>query len=1008
MKRWIAWLLLACTLLLAACNETTDTASSEASAESGASSETSEGGADTWKHTLVSVGKPYTTNKEADSAYPDLFGQQLTDGQKTPEIGAHYVDTRMVCYTEDMIVTIDLGEDGKRLSGMSARALDMSKDGVKLASSVRFYGSVDGAKWKSLGRAAFRSTGDMTVSVATVEFEELYDYRYVRAFFSKGYGMYFIDEVEVYADVEEKEYVNTGLAVYASDDIARDAWKQLSTGNAATPAASENVALNRKYTFEDCVFDERAPQNDAYLTDGARTGRLFGEEAWVGIRAEGTPSVVLDLGKERSDLYAFGVHALGSGLQVSYPGAIDVYGSSDGKAYTLLGRMYAPAESANYAYSLVLPEYVKARYLRFQLVGGENYCWLEEIEVYAGLAEAPAEELYPEVNIPYVTEELYWDASESDYNETQNLILGLPQQIASTVYAEPNRETDAQKRSTVDSPLLTDGKLAKNMYCYGGEWFYFNTPGGAIDVFYDIGKLSTVESMQVSLLEQADWGIAGPRHITVFLSENAEDWYEVDAYSYDPDKALNKGATRMTYDFVLEQSYVARFVRFRIEASSGFVEELTVMGTKAIAKDAIRLAESDIVSVIYYTDPERTRFVDSDNTSVRADEIIFVDGTIDEGETLDPYVAYLDEDGKALDMFINGFVFVPTYDHNTKTPSFSNWQSSMLTPTFEGANSIAVLNEIVGKYKEELGMPDYKAYVYITIPTIDGELANYGDVDGDGVNESWQTAEGRAKTVRWCMEYYINTFNAGNYEHLEFDGIYWLEEALDWYVDNSEVVKEIAGIVHEYDTNFLWVPYYTANRYHMGYELGFDVVCMQPNYMFTNDVPLYRFDVTASRTERLNMCVEIEHSYQALSDPEYMRSYMLYLYYGAITGYMKDAVHIYYDCPIPVEGSEQSRMTYDATYQFAKGTLDVFPEVREILQFTTGGDTVLTATLNTEQTFSRYTLTSVPEHGILSVTVDGDFVYYPEKGFTGKDSFTYTYNNYLGESETCTVEITVG
>lgn len=463
----------------------------------------------------------------------------------------------------------------------------------------------------------------------------------------------------------------------------------------------------------------------------------------------------------------------------------------------------------------------------------------------------------------------------------------------------------------------------------------------------------------------------------------------------------------MPYDFQLEQSYVARFVRFRIEASSGFVEELTVMGTKAIAEDAMRLADSDIISVIYYTDPTRTRFVDSDNTNVRADEIIFVDGTIEEGEMLDPYVAYLDENGKATDMFMNGFVFVPTYDHNTKTPSFSNWQSCMLTPTFEGTNSVAKLNEVVGKYKEELGMPDYKAYVYFAIPTIDGELADYGDVDGNGVSESWTTAEGRAKTVRWCMDYYIDTFNAGNYEHLEFDGIYWLEEALDWYVDNSQVVKEISDIVHEYDTNFVWVPYYTANRYHLGYELGFDAVCMQPNYMFTNDAPLYRFDVTVTRTERLNMCVEIEHSYQALSDPHYMRSYMLYLYYGAVSGYMTDAIHVYYDCPVPVGDDESARMRYKATYEFAEGTLDIYPDARETLKFTASKGTVLCGTLNMEDTLSRYTLTGAPEHGIVSVTVDGDFMYYPEKGYTGTDSFTYTYNNYLGESETCTVEITV-
>ena len=38
---------------------------------------------------------------------------------------------------------------------------------------------------------------------------------------------------------------------------------------------------------------------------------------------------------------------------------------------------------------------------------------------------------------------------------------------------------------------------------------------------------------------------------------------------------------------------------------------------------------------------------------------------------------------------------------------------------------------------------------------------------------------------------------------------------------------------------------------------------------------------------------------------------------------------------------------------------------------------------------------------------DGTFRYLPEPGYTGKDTFAYTYNNYLGESQICYVEITV-
>ncbi|MBO5767311.1 MAG: cadherin-like domain-containing protein, partial [Clostridia bacterium] len=38
---------------------------------------------------------------------------------------------------------------------------------------------------------------------------------------------------------------------------------------------------------------------------------------------------------------------------------------------------------------------------------------------------------------------------------------------------------------------------------------------------------------------------------------------------------------------------------------------------------------------------------------------------------------------------------------------------------------------------------------------------------------------------------------------------------------------------------------------------------------------------------------------------------------------------------------------------------------------------------------------------------DGTFVFFPNKDFKGKTSFTYTYNVGLGDSELCTVEIEV-
>ena len=100
-------------------------------------------------------------------------------------------------------------------------------------------------------------------------------------------------------------------------------------------------------------------------------------------------------------------------------------------------------------------------------------------------------------------------------------------------------------------------------------------------------------------------------------------------------------------------------------------------------------------------------------------------------------------------------------------------------------------------------------------------------------------------------------------------------------------------------------------------------------------------------------------------------------------------------------------MQYDATYQFMKGTLKPAPDKVEDLLCNSKKDTMTEGDLNAENGLYLYTLASDARHGYVALANDGSFRYFPDKGFTGTDSFTYTYNNYMGESEVCTVKITV-
>lgn len=1031
MKKWIAWLILASMLFLAACGSTEETSStsavsSQTEQSSADSSETEQG---ELRHTLISVGKPYTLSAQPESRYADLFGTQLTDGQKAYDTSVHYSDVRLVGFTGDLRVEVDLGDDGKAVTGVSVRSLDINTDGVKLAERIRVYVSNTGktGDWTNMGRVAFTPAGDQNISTATILFDEPVDCRYVRFTINLADGahFFFIDEVEVYADVDPVEKVNTGDAVYLSENIDRNAWKNLSTGKTAAVVDYTNVAYSASYTFENCEFDTRAPKNDKFLTDGARTGRRFGDNVWVGFSNAGTPSVKLTLKQSYSNIYGFRLHMLGAGLNVEFPGAIDVYGSVDNKSFTLLGRIYAPGDVSNQAYTLLLPEYVKARYFRFDFVGGDgesNY-WIEEIEVLAGFDTPQPDEHFPELNFPIVTEDEYWDSSESDYKTYQNLLSGLTQQISSSDYVATERPDLASALSPYDSPLLTDGKTGNVQSCYGGSWFFFHG-GQAIDIFYDLGKLSSIDTVSLGLLEYKSWGIQRPKFHSIFLSDDGENWYRVADYQRPADQQFSDGI-RVCETYELDKTYAARFVRFRIECSGFlFLDELEAYGTKQVKSSAVRLEDSGLPMSVYYTNPDRAQYATVENTEVNAQDIALLWGGNEGSDNmLMGFAAYLDTEGNIVDTMMDGFMYFP--DNHLPTGAMGYQAAGkrdfeyMFETIFNGKNGLDKLDEVVGQIKEALNRPDHKVYVYFPLlrlcdvsnASLDpkGNVKNFGELDGEKMDTT--ISEHRVKIYTWYIDMVKTEFASRGYEHLVLDGFCWVNEDVGYEHDDSHIITEAGNVCEAAGMPMLWIPYYTANRYQLGHEMGVDVTNMQPNYMFDLEEPETNLLVTATRTKWMKMCVEMEHNFEAFSDPLYLRNYMLYLYYGVKYGYDK-AIHIYYDnieniSLMAYNDDPMYRFQYEATYRFIKGTLDIYPDAKETAKLDTAKDTVLESTLNSEGDFALFTLTGNASNGNVTLSTDGTFRYYPAKGFTGTDSFTYTYNNYLGESETCTVEITV-
>ena len=101
------------------------------------------------------------------------------------------------------------------------------------------------------------------------------------------------------------------------------------------------------------------------------------------------------------------------------------------------------------------------------------------------------------------------------------------------------------------------------------------------------------------------------------------------------------------------------------------------------------------------------------------------------------------------------------------------------------------------------------------------------------------------------------------------------------------------------------------------------------------------------------------------------------------------------------------RLQYDATYHYVKGDLDYNPKAKEDLKLEADKNSVFVTKLVGDNPYTEFSIASMPDHGCVSIAADGSLAYYPDKDFVGVDSFTYTYNNLVGASEECVIEITV-
>jgi hypothetical protein len=385
-----------------------------------------------------------------------------------------------------------------------------------------------------------------------------------------------------------------------------------------------------------------------------------------------------------------------------------------------------------------------------------------------------------------------------------------------------------------------------------------------------------------------------------------------------------------------------------------------------------------------------------------------------------PYVAYLDQGMTIKDTMFDSFLFLYTtgqmpsggsaFGNSTK----SDWDWCIEDLFRDGVN-LDALEAAAGQVKQTLGLgADFKYNVTMTIYYPGSDMKNFGDVDGDGISDDFTVYENRMKAIRQYVEEIEARFAAENYQNIRLVGYYWWHEGIEQNEDDlKRLLNEISEYLHGRDRDFFWIPYHCAPGFSAWSSYGFDIACMQPNYVFKAETPYTNLANNEKYTKLYGMGVEMEIDDACLSDRLFYKKYMEYIALGAETGYMTDTVNMYYQS-IGIFGeaarsaSYMARSVYDVTYHYIKGDLKNVPDTLEPHTFEAEKNKIFRGELGLDgEALREFKITALPAHGTVVFCDDGSFYYFPEKDFTGEVTFTFVYNEYLSWSEECKITIRV-
>ncbi|TLS51598.1 DUF4855 domain-containing protein [Paenibacillus antri] len=548
-------------------------------------------------------------------------------------------------------------------------------------------------------------------------------------------------------------------------------------------------------------------------------------------------------------------------------------------------------------------------------------------------------------------------ANESGFT---NVALQRPYTVTAHVPDSDLAPYDVRTAGDTDTPgrELTNGRIAASKvgdaYFANAEWNGFSRQV-ARDIVVDLGSAKYIDSVVGGFLRERHAAVDLPRYAKLFLSDNGTDWYAAGERTKDHSTSQTVERVELGFDGV---DATARYVKLEAEVGMfTFMDEIVVNGREPAEGDRPASALPPAPAIVDRPPPTL-----EDSGGVHHLYLsYYYPGRPELGdwskEEFKSVVAHTDAAGDRTGWMFDSVLSIPiggSYFDFDKKPAWDAYLDSLFSANLH----FDALDQATGEAKAELGDPDRRTKVVVSIPYLAPDQSaasgSWGEVNGEPLNvlldevTPEQSFDARKKIIDWYTGEVERRFAEQGFEHLELAGFYWYHEEIGFATVYEEaIVRHTADRVHALGKKLFWIPFYQANGSTYWEELGFDAVMMQPNYMFKSHfapnqysatVDLSRLKNTAATAKRFGLGVEVEGDYhmswpgwgtdydgQLYNDEYARRKYYAYLNEYAKAGLNETVTGYYLGAKTVLQGFYNStdpkvRDIYDETAAFAAGT----------------------------------------------------------------------------------------